>query len=396
MNAFKFTKTQLLKYKIIYPRYNMSYLVTRELQKLVKKISKITGKETLMLPDNKREFNYEIVVDNANRCGSPEINDYDTYVIAPVGNKIFIKGGRPYSTVAGVKRFIKLLEKGEPITQTITGSYDADKSRFGKDYRLAWNDDFDSKEIDESKWQIYYEKKLCYCEGLNGKQTMRCRKEPPNTFQKDGDLYICATETEDAYYGGMLCTHDTMRYKYGFIEISAIHPKGAGFWTALWLNGNKGKNGDYYAEIDVDECYGKGGDYVLGNTFAWPSKKCKEEKDGQLVHYCNRKNADERGFWQDYHTFGFEWDEKRMTFTCDGFPYKTQDITKTDAEKEAFQVPFFLRLSMALGFSARKEISTDPWEWENTNKLIVDYVNIYQKPDQEIFINEIFGWDAFE
>lgn len=393
MNKFTFSKTNLSKYSIVYPKYNMSYLVTLELQKLKKEAKKITEKEMAMHPDTK-EHVWEIVVDEACREGSPTVFDNDTYIISPIGKKLFIKGGRPYSTVAGIKRFIKLLKKGEPITATIIGNYKQEKSLFKNDYRLTWGDDFDSENIDESKWEIYYEKKLCYCEGLNGKQTKRCRKDPPNTYQKDGKLYMCATETEDSYYGGMLCTQGTMRYKYGFIEISTMHPKGAGFWTALWLNGNKGKNGDWYAEIDVDECYGKGGDYVLGNTFAWPTKKCREEQDGKLVHYCNRRNADERGFWQDFHTFGFLWDEKKMIFTCDGFPYKTQDVTKSEAEVEAFAMPFFLRLSMALGFSARKEITEDPEEWANTNKLIVDYVNIYQKPGQEIFINEITGWDA--
>lgn len=395
MEEFTFSRSDLSKYCVVYPKYNMSYLVTLELEKLCKAVKEITGEDMAMYPDSE-QHTYEIVVDNANRDGIEAPTDYDTYIIAPIGQKLFIKGGRPYSTVAGVKKFIKLLKSGQPITQTVTGSYKKDKPGFGNDYRLTWNDDFDGEQIDESKWEIYYENKLCYCEGLNGKQTKRCRIDPPNTFVENGNLYICATETEDSYYGGMLCTHNSMRYKHGFIEISTIHPKGAGFWTALWLNGNKGKNGDYYAEIDVDECYGKGGDYALGNTFAWPTKKCKEEKDGKLVHYCNRKNADERGFWQDYHTFGLLWDEKKMIFTCDGFPYKTQDISETEAEAEAFSMPLFLRISMALGFSARKEISEDPWEWENTNKLIVDYINIYQKPGQKLYINRIFGWDAYE
>lgn len=395
MNNFTFCKTNLSKYKVIYPKYNMSYLVGLEIKKLCKAISKITGKEAQMLPDNKRQFSYEIVIDAANRDGSPTVTDYDAYIITKVENKLFIKGGRPYSTVAGVKKFINLLGKGKPITDTITGSYGADKSQFGKDFVLTWGDDFDGENIDESKWEIYYEKRLCYSKGLNGKETNRCRLDPPNTFVKDGSLYICAEQTEDKYYGGMLCTASTMRYKHGFIEISTIYPKGAGFWTALWLNGNKGKNGDYYAEIDVNECYGKGGNYALGNTFAWPTKKCTEEKDGKLVHHCNRVNADERGFWQDYHTFGFLWDEKKVIFTCDGFAYKTQPI-ETEAEKEAFDVPFFIRISMAVGFAARQEITEDPEEWANTNKLIVDYINIYQKPKQEIFINDITGWDAFD
>ena len=240
MSKFTFSKTNLSKYCIVYPKYNMSYLVTLELEKLRKAAKKITGKDMNMYPDNK-EYAYEIVVDEASREQSPMVYDNDTYIISPLDKKIFIKGGRPCSTVAGLKRFIKLLKKGEPITDTIIGSYEKDKKGFGNDYRLTWGDDFDTENIDESKWEIYYEKKLCYCEGLNGKQTKRCRKDPPNTYQKDGKLFICATETEDSYYGGMLCTQGTMRYKYGFIEISTMHPKGAGFGLPFGLTATRVK-----------------------------------------------------------------------------------------------------------------------------------------------------------
>lgn len=385
MSNFSFGKTNLSKYCITYPKYNMSYLVTLELKKLVKAAKKITGKDMKMYADNEKPHVYEIVVDAADRDGGDAPTDYDTYIIAPIGTKLFVRGGRPYSTVAAVKRLIKLLKVGKPITETVTGSYENDQSSFGSDYRLKWGDDFDGTEIDTSKWDVYYGRKVCYSNGVGGKTTYRCREDKPNTFVKDGSLYICADQTEDAYYGGMLCTQGIMRYKYGFIEISTIHPKGLGFWTALWLNSDAGKNGDYFAEVDVEECYGDGGDWVFGNTFSWPTEKCKKEHNGKLVHVNNKRPArDERGFWQDYHTFGFEWDEETVTFTCDGFPYVTQDIHSNPVENEAFTVPFFLRLSMACGFASRGGITDDPWEWENSNKFIVDYVNIYQKPDQEI------------
>ena len=393
MSNFSFSKSNLSKYSITYPRYNMSYLVTLELQKFCKAAKKITGKEMKMYADNKKEHTYEIVVDMAAREGADAPTDYNAYFIAPVGTKLFVRGGRPYSTVAAVKKLIKLLKAGKPITETIVGDYEKDQKSYGNDYRLTWGDDFDGDEIDTKKWDVYYGRKVCYANGVNGKTTYRCREDKPNTFVKDGSLYICADQTEDAYYGGMLCTQGIMRYKFGYIEISTIHPRGLGFWTALWMNGDVGVNGDYFAEIDVEECYGDGGDWASGNTFAWPSKKCKEEKNGGLVHVNNKVCAkDERGFWQDYHTFGFEWDEDHVVFTCDGFPYVEQDIHSNPAEHEALTMPFFLRLSMACGFASRGGITDDPWEWENTNKLIVDYVNIYQKPGQEIIYENGEGW----
>lgn len=385
MNSFSFSKSNLSKYSITYPRYNMSYMVTLELKKLCEAVSEITGKEIKMYADNLKEHTYEIVVDMAAREGADAPEDNDAYIIAPVQKKLFVRGSRPYSTVAAVKRLIKLIKEGKPLTETVVGSYERDEKHFGDDYRLTWGDDFDGTEIDTEKWDVYYGDMVCYNKGLNGKKALRCRRDKPNTFVKDGSLYICADQTEEAYYGGMLCTQGIMRYRYGFIEISTIKPKGLGFWTSLWLNDDTNRIGGHFAEVDIEECYGDGGDWAFGNTFCWPNDKRGAEKWQGTILDGNKVIAkDERGFWQDYHTFGFEWDEKHVTYTCDGFPYATQDITINPVTHAAFTTPLFIRLSMACGFSSRGGITEDPWEWENTNKYIIDYVNIYQKPGQEL------------
>ena len=70
MSKFTFSKTNLSKYCIVYPKYNMSYLVTLELEKLRKAVKKITDKDIIMYPDNK-EHAYEIVVDEVCREQAP-------------------------------------------------------------------------------------------------------------------------------------------------------------------------------------------------------------------------------------------------------------------------------------------------------------------------------------
>lgn len=385
MSKFSFAKTNIGKYSIVYPHFNMSYLVTLELKKLQNAVKQITGKEPALYPDDRTEHIYEIVIAGAAREGAPTVNDNDSYIIAPVGKKLFVMGGKPYTSAAAVAKLTALVKSGKPLTEAYCGSYESDIKKT-KGYRLTWGDDFDGDSFDTSKWEVMYGKRLCYNDGMNGKKTCRCREDVPNTFVKDGKLSICASETVDTYYGGMLTTDGIMRYKYGYIEISTVHPKGLGFWTSLWMVSAPGKNGDYFAEIDVEECYGNGGDWAFGNTFAWPTKECKEQKGGRLVHVNNKVSAKtDRGFYKDFHTFGFEWNEKKVTFTCDGFPYVTQDITKNPAEVEALNMPLLLRLSMALGFSSRGGITDDKDEWENTNKYIVDYVNIYQKPGQTLY-----------
>ncbi len=181
-----------------------------------------------------------------------------------------------------------------------------------------------------------------------------------------------------------------MRYLYGYVEISSLHPKGEGFWTVLWSNSDVGASGLYYSETDVEECYGEG-TYVKGNIFAWPSELCKELLNitSHAEHTANTHYAkDGRGFWMDFHTYGFEWNENDIQFTCDGKTYGYQSTTETPGFKEAYSTPAYLRLSMATGFSGNPlgTITDDPDEWQNTNKYIIDYVHIYQKAGAQLKI----------
>ena len=72
-----------------------------------------------------------------------------------------------------------------------------------------------------------------------------------------------------------------------------------------------------------------------------------------------------------------------MGFTCDGIEYFSYDTTTNDYDRECFNRHMTLIFSMATGFatSADSKISTDPDEWQNSNKLIADYINLYQCRD---------------
>jgi beta-glucanase (GH16 family) len=225
-----------------------------------------------------------------------------------------------------------------------------------------------------------------------------------NNYVQDGKMYQCGVETDDAYYGGMFVTIDKMEYLYGHLELSTLHPRGLGFWTALWTQSSSSGNNEipanerlYFIEVDVEECYGNGGDWAYGNTFAWPTALGRQQlglpDKGGTVHVNNRVNAaDERGFWLDFHTFGYEWvDNTHVRFTCDGYVYKDQEL-KDPAEMHAFLQPTYLRLSMACGAGSHGQPTTDPDAWKNTNKFIVDWVHIYQKAGQKIFQKEKGKW----
>ncbi len=356
----------------------------------------------------------EIIIGNCNRSGCRTITNPNEYEIRIEGYKVYLNGGSPYATAMAVSEFAKMVSSGNvELTNesSVTGDYydvlpSYDKSNY---YTLTWGDDFEGKEINEGLWHISYDSENAYAVGLNGRNNYRASKDLKNNYVKNGKLYIDAVYTDDAYYGGMLITNNTMRYKYGYVEVSSMLPHGQGMWTALWASSDAGEKGLAYTEIDISECYGPS-HYVLGNTFAWLTAFGKQHYldsgygTTERTHYHKRNEhfSDARGFSLDMHTFGYEWDEEKVQFICDGEVYKTMYYASTnyvvsssaaDAAYEieccvdAFSTPIYLRLSMALGFDSRGYIVPDgAVEWTQSNSFVSDYVHVYQYEDNDMFI----------
>lgn len=438
---------------VVTPNYNHSYVTELQVQKLISAVKSNTGKLTeekkdssvASLPSSLRSYsnasNYttkesydaynntlnglnktvtgtsftrEIIVGNCNRTGCRAIVDPDEFEIRISGTKVYLNGGSPRATAMAVSEFIKLISGGNKSltdADSFVGDYydylpSYDKSNY---YTLAWGDDFGGAEINEGLWHISYDAENAYSIGLNGRQNYRASKELKNNYVKEGKLYIDATYTDEAYYGGMLITNNTMRYKYGYVEVSSMLPHGQGMWTALWASSDVGENGLAYTEIDISECYGPS-HYVLGNTFAWLSSYGKEVYLNRgygtsargSYHKRNECYSDARGFSMDFHTFGYEWDDTTVRFICDGevyqeMNYRTKNYAVSSSAKDAayekecsidaFSTPLYLRLSMALGFESRVYVvDDDAPEWQNSNSFINDYVHVYQYEGDKTYI----------
>lgn len=386
------TATEWLEYKSKY--YSLDKTKTRTNPK---GLAALIGQNT-----------YEIVIGNCDRDGVPVITNKQEYTIKVSGTKVYLNGGSPYATAMAVSEFARMVLEGNLTltdSSTFTANYYDNLSAYDKStyYTVTWADDFEGDKINEALWHISYDSENIYSVGLNGRYNYRASKELKNNYVKDGNFYIDAVYTDEAYYGGMLITNDTMLYRYGYVESSSILPSGQGFWTALWISSSAGEKGLAYTEIDVNECYGPG-HYVLCNTFAHFTTEGKQYlKDNydptatrSVFHKRNDQCAlDNRGYYLDFHTFGYEYDENVLRFTVDGVAYyehkySTENKTVTsnhifaEAEKlysiDAFHSPQYLRLSMALGFESREYVVPDTDDaWTKYNKYITDYVHIYQK-----------------
>lgn len=388
--------TDIGRFDFVRPHYNSSYVTELEMEKAIEELYKKTGYKLSIGHDTKVKVKEcEIIVGNAERDGvTPVTDDYNKYTVTVKGTKVYLNGGSAHATAMAVAEFCKMLQKGAVTDADSTvGDYETALKSYdlSTTYRKTWGDDFDGTELDRSKW--FQETESNRTEGHNGKTSVRSTN-PNDVFVKDGKFYICARQDEEYYYGGMIKSHLSMSFRYGYVEMSTVLPQGNGFWVALWSGTNDTEEpitGEkdilYWPEIDMVECFGNSS-YYAGNCHAWPSDLGKQlglqhfSLDGS---YSNQKKytLQESGavLGDGFHTYGFIWDINQMGFVCDGDFFFSYDITRDDRDISCFNKSLFLILSMATGFKTADPPTTDPNEWANTNKLIVDWINVYQKND---------------
>lgn len=425
------------KFNIVRPLYNLSYIVQLEIDKLCDDLVDKGGYKLDVVTDKiastnrtvggtltkTEEKEYEIIIGNCERNGVSAIYDSNKYEIRVEGTKIYLNGGNPQTTAMAVSEFYKALmtdrffDSAEAITDgdfgAVIGNYDT-----AEKYTLTWADDFEGNEIDTTKWIVEWDKQTGYDNVEGGKKCFRGSSKLKNNYVKDGMLYMEARETEDAYYGGMLHNQGIMQYRYGYIEISTMHPKGDGFWQALYTMSAVGAdcfnnvdalmsvNNDkrmYYSETDVDESLGSG-TWCYTHVHAWPTRLTKNllglgaDDKGNINLNHKTYSTDDRGYWQDFHTFGFEWlDNEKVSFFVDGILVHQNDFSDPEFGypnqfKEAYSQAVFMRLGLAVGTSTSPAVATEQ-EWNETNKYIVDYIHVYQLKGHEFYLKNGSKWD---
>ncbi len=420
-------QTNLSKVKIVRPIYNVSYLTQSETNKLVDFISGYTGYEIEVTHDQvasnegnsldgsgtltkTEETEYEIIIGNCKRDGVKTITDKNAFEIRVEDKRIYLNGGSPYATAMAVTEFAAIVQNKKTVVKAdavANGDYKASLKKYdGKEYyRCTWKDDFEDTAINTKIWDVRWGER-CYAATGESKPVFRGNKKEGNNYVKDGCLYIDALETDNGYYGGLLTTQGIMEYYMGYIEISTLHPRGDGFWSALYTmsavqNDDKNNVGYkidpervYYNETDVEECYGAG-DWIYGNTFAWPTAygidilTDANGKKPSALHVNNRLTSkDDRGFWMDFHTYGFELlDCTKISYTCDGDVWCVQEL-REGAEQHAYDQSVFIRLAMAPGTNGFA-VTEDEESWKNYNSYIVDYVHVYQHAGDLIYTKKL-------
>lgn len=181
---------------------------------------------------------------------------------------------------------------------------------------------------------------------------------------RDGMLSLRAVPSDDlkadhpwARFGsGMVSSHDTLRFRYGYIEARIRIPAGKGLWPAFWLFPGHDLP---YGEIDVMEALGHEPGLAYAHVHAGP------KWDGRKIHAFTSKR--ETPFSDDFHVYAVDWNERRTIFLIDGQPIGGLHTP------EEIKVPMFVMLNLAMA---------GPWgpppDADATGEMLVDWVRIWR------------------
>lgn len=247
------------------------------------------------------------------------------------------------------------------------------QSTTGKDWKLAWSDEFDGNKIDETKWT--------YDVGDwgwgNYEPQYYTERRTENARVEDGNLIIEARKNDNGnpWTSARLTTRGNVSFLYGKIEFRAKVPVGNGSWSAGWLLGS-----DYVDELSWPLC---GEVDVLENVGNEIDDQTGDGRTHGSVHYAGyyfKKGnqipfiADVKNMNGEFHNYTLEWFPTGMMMYVDGvkfFDYQLNDSRKVDWP---YDRPQDLILNLAMGGGMGGNI--DP---NLTNqKLIFDYVRVYE------------------
>lgn len=390
------------RYRFVVPKYNMSYLVAKEVEKLRDYIYDTTGYKLEIVDDTVPKVDREIVIGDCNRADVERGFGNDGYQISQIGNSFYIVGGRNYSLAFAVQEAYKnISEKGNICEETITGKYDG-KTELDNGYRLVWTDEFDS--FDRDIWNVREGKGSETYGGWYGMTTYRSG-DPKNLSVRDGKLYMTASYDDKYFYGAYMTTSKSLNFIYGYMEISARVADGYGIWHDFWTWSD---NPDHL-EFDIMECWsganyyvnclhemtvddrGVRTDNVPGTSYVTKDKHYVTNEHNKF--YASYEDWRHESMNLEFHTFGCEWTEQEVIFTRDGEVTMVHNYKDT-ANERLYSQPHYFILSMLVGSNysdAKPEdiadkkvgilapiLGADYW-YDDRASFIVEYVQLFQK-----------------
>ena len=257
----------------------------------------------------------------------------------------------------------------DPIPDPVVEEPETEKS-----YQLVWEDEFDTEEIDTTKWAFQIGDGTEYgIPGWGNNELEYYTDREENAFIDSGNLVIVAREEKFnnfSYTSARLRTKDLADWKFGRVEVRARLPKGQGIWPAVWMLSTQEVFGGWptSGEIDIMELVGHEPNTVHGTVHfgpAWPNN----------VFKGSPFKLESGDFSDEFHEFSIEWEMDRIQFFVDGQNYFNVTKQTTSPHVYPFNQFFHLILNVAVG-------GNWPGRPDNTTvfpqRMEIDYIRVYQ------------------
>ncbi len=245
-------------------------------------------------------------------------------------------------------------------------------------WQLVWHDEFDGDSVDTSKWSFQIGTGPPEGPVDWGNNELEYYREE-NAEVHDGALHVIAKRENfgnKQYTSARLRTKGKGDWTYGRIEFRAKIPAGQGLWPALWMLPTDNVYGTWAAsgEIDVMEAKGHITNQVGGTIHyggAWP----------QNIYSGGSYVFPSGNYFDDFHTYAFEWASGEMRWYVDGTHYLTKSNWYTTGGEfpAPFDQDFHILMNLAVGGNYLSP-NQDPSQTTFPKELVIDYVRVYQRP----------------
>ena len=383
-------------------------MIYRGCEELQTSIKSVCGKEIPIVCGLDKEYKYRIAV-----CENK--TDFSAYsVCATDTDDLVIEGGHGYSVNAAlhtVSEKIYSLKTGENFDFNADTDFSDNYTSATENtdgYRLVFYDEFNRESLGSEWTQNSFE------ELDNNLAVQR-----DAAYIKDGCLKVESKKTtlsngSSGYSGGEMYRND-MTFAFGYFEIRAKLPRGAGSQTAFWMKQTLDRSNEKSAaaEIDVFETFGSDKQIISCFHSWWNKGKLIEGlkatksqiADGHIqhlttsspdldggMHYNIPFKTGQSSAADDWHTYGCEWTPEYIKYYCDGYNYATVDISKSELDSNGKKISEYLlfqsgsevRFYFSNMITAHKLVTPADENTEIPSVFYVDYIHLYQKANGKL------------
>lgn len=309
---------------------------------------------TLKLPagDRSIDISIEIITDIIKESDE----EFTVEISNPVNAVLSQSSG--IGTIRNDDTFVDVPEDGYITPETYPG------------YTLAWADEFNGTEINESDWTHEIGG-----HGWGNNELEYYTDRAENSFISEGALVIEAKKENfsgSQYTSARMITKDKKIFTHGRVDVRAILPEGQGVWPAIWMLGNNISSIGWPAcgEIDIMELVGHEPSTTHG-TAHWG-----EQGQGYSIFKGEGYDLSNGAkFSDEYHVFTIIWEFGEIEWFVDDnsfFKLKNSDVNGA----YPFDQDFFFILNVAVG-------GNWPGNPDGTTtfpqRMVVDYVRIFDK-----------------